>query len=145
MKAVKDAGPRINESEIVALEREIGDVLPPDYRAFLLRFNGGLPEPDIIDVAGLADSPTDVQVFFGVRRNIGSSNILWNWNVYRDRVPANALPIASDSGGNVYCITLTAPGKGEISYTDLSRGLPRTYRVAATFTEFIDSLRSFES
>jgi SMI1/KNR4 family protein SUKH-1 len=120
-------------------------LLPPDYRAFLMRFNGGLPEPAIMDVPGLAESPTDVQVFFGVRRNIESSNVSWNWNVYKDRIPESFLPIACDSGGNLYCTKLASPDRGEIIYIELSRGLTRSYRVAATFTELLDSLRSFES
>jgi cell wall assembly regulator SMI1 len=143
MNAVRDAGPMIDESEIVDLERQIGDSLPSDYRAFLMRFNGGLLEPDIVDVPGFAESPTDVQVLFGVRRDIESSDISWNWNVYKNRIPHDFLPIASDSGGNLYCVKLAEPNKGEILYMDFT-GAPRSYRVAAAFTKFLDSLRPFE-
>lgn len=38
-------GPPLAESDVVALKLTLGVILPADYRAFLLRWNGGVPEP----------------------------------------------------------------------------------------------------
>ena len=145
MRAIGDAGPAIDGSDIVLVEGEIGEVLPPDYRAFLLRYNGGLPTPDIVDIPKLPGSPTDVQVLFGVRRSVESSNIAWNWHAYGERIPRGCLPIACDSGGNLFCMSIVASDKGAISYVDQSASPWRSYRVADSFTDFLDALRDFDS
>lgn len=46
---IHDPFPAIGESELQAFETRHGIALPPAYRAFLLRNNGGRPEPDLVD------------------------------------------------------------------------------------------------
>jgi ankyrin repeat protein/cell wall assembly regulator SMI1 len=46
------AGPPLSLADIAAFEREVKLELPPEYRGFLLKSNGGTPEPDRCALAG---------------------------------------------------------------------------------------------
>jgi hypothetical protein len=75
---IEDVGSKIETRDITALEAELGAVLLDSYREFLLLYNGGVPTPDIVDVSGLPGTPTDVQVFFGIARQVESSDLSRN-------------------------------------------------------------------
>jgi hypothetical protein len=47
MFKLTDSGPALTAAEISAFEDEFGGCLPSDYKAFLLQFNGGFPEPPV--------------------------------------------------------------------------------------------------
>jgi hypothetical protein len=52
MVQITEPGPSLTDSDIHALERKVGATLPEDYRAFLLRWNGGVPEPGHFPIEG---------------------------------------------------------------------------------------------
>lgn len=136
---ILDHGPAITPVDLKHLERELSVVLPQEYRSFLLRCNGGSPTPDVMAVPGLPGSPTDVQVFFGIGRSTETSEIIWNLELLKLRCPTlNALPIACDSGGNLFLLNLA--GTDEVLYVDLEEESCRQYVVAGTFGEFLGRL-----
>ena len=59
-----DCGTPIPASRIDQLEARLRVRLPAEYRAFLLNYNGGAPEPDVYDIG--YDSFSRVQAFFSV-------------------------------------------------------------------------------
>jgi hypothetical protein len=67
---IDSCGPRVEPTDIEALEAELDAKLPSAYREFLLTYNGGTPTPSTVDVPGAAGTPTDVQVFFGIGRSV---------------------------------------------------------------------------
>src|SRR5882762_5438868 len=104
---IEDVGPKIETRDITALEAELGAVLPDSYREFLLLYNGGVPTPGTVDVSGLRGTPTDVQEFFGIATSLESSDLSWNLSLLSERcVGFRALPIACDSGGNLFCLKI---------------------------------------
>src|SRR5436853_6716691 len=113
---IDDPGRPLTSIDLATLERELGVKLPGDYHSFLLANNGGMPSPGFIDVQGAPGSPTDIQVFFGVDRSVGSSSLTWNRRAFQGRIPDRLLPIACDSGGNLFCVSVSGPATGEISY-----------------------------
>jgi hypothetical protein len=139
-----ERGPHIDGGEIEAIEAEWGSALPSAYREFLNSCNGGIPERDIVDVPGAPGTPTDVQVFFGLRRPEKTSNLSWNLALLRERCASrDLLPIACDSGGNLFCIERrTDASSSHIVYCDLDASIPKTYTVATDFDEFVARLRS---
>ena len=143
-------GPQLTEKQISELETMLNSPLPRDYRTFLTQSNGGRPTPDIIDIPGLPGSEADVMVLFGIDRAIESERLDWNLSTLSERLEPGVLPIAGDSGGSVYCLSLRAKDYGAISYCDLQsvfadyEARPQYYPVAPNFESFLSRLRAFE-
>ncbi len=150
MTTIESPGPKLSVSDIGDFEKRIGATMPEVYRQFLLGFNGGLPSPDVADVIGLTGGAADVQVFFGINRTIESSCLEWNLTTLSQRLPKGLLPIATDSGGSVFCLSLRKEDFGTVSYCDLQSvfadydAIPRFYPVADDFETFLQKLRPFE-
>lgn len=139
---IENAGPRIQPADIAGIEAELGTALPASYRQFLLHKNGGTPTPDVINVPGADWSPTDVQVFFGIGRSEPSSDLAWNLALVVERCPGlHALPIACDSGGNLFCLRVGRDAPAKVIYCDLNDPECATYEVAASFDEFVTMIR----
>lgn len=148
MANMQQVGPSLSISDIEALERRIGRSLPSDYASFLLASNGGAPSPNIVDIIGFGQSPTDVQVIFGINFPVESCSIEWQVDTLEERLPSDILPIACDSGANVFCVSLRSEDHGTVLYCDLQSvfgGLDaqaKFYRVAPDFRSFLGSLRT---
>jgi hypothetical protein len=150
MTIIENPGPRLSESDISNIEIRFGVVLPEQYRRFLIDFNGGIPTPDIVDIEDLPGGSADVQVFFGIGRSPESSNIEWNLVTLAERLKKMLLlPIASDSGGSVFCLCLQGHDHGAVLYCDLQSVFadfesdPELYPVASNFETFLKILRPF--
>src|SRR5271157_2805651 len=107
LELMKDSARPLNDEDLVSLEREIGKALPESYKAFLLRYNGGLPSPDSFPIQGMQDNPYGViQEFLGIDCPIISSNLKWNHQILASRIPPNLFPIASTPSGDMLCLSL---------------------------------------
>ncbi len=144
MATIRKDARRLGEMEIVAFEARLGCSLPDDYRKFLAEYNGGKPSPDVIDVVGLPGESTDIQVFFGLDRSVASSGLDWNLQAMRGQIEERLLPIACDSGGRVFCLSLRDADRGSIIYRDLAESEVTYYRVASSFDELMRKVRPFE-
>lgn len=96
-------------SEISDFEREIKNYLPDDYKDFLMKYNGGKPQPDSFRFfSGRADaSSVDRFLSLGKEKN---SNLLKYYNNYKNRIPLGFIPIAHDAGGNLIIMELKSNG-----------------------------------
>ena len=96
-----------------------------------------------------------MQVFFGVEDPIDSCTIGWNLNVLSKRLEQLAhhgmslLPIAIDSGGSVFLLSIGGRANGAVFYADLQsvfadyEAIPRLYLVAPAFEDFLDGLAPY--
>lgn len=139
---IESPGPFLAMSRINEFESQIGEILPKQYRHFLEVHNGGQPWPNCVDISRFPESPTDIQVFFGIGRNAESSDLSWNAKTFDDLVRNKVLPVACDSGGNLFCIILRGEAEGSIVYSDRSRSDMRLYEVARDFSQFLRAIRS---
>lgn len=145
MVSLDNPGPPIEERDVAELEASLGRSLATSYRQFLMSNNGGTPDPDCIDVPVFGE--TDVQVFFGIGRAVDSSCISWNLNTLRERLLNGLVPIASDSGGNLFCLSSRDGDLGAVVYLDLDsvygdlEAKAPVYPVSSSFEEFVASLR----
>jgi len=137
---IEGPGKPLTNDDLADLERTLRAALPSQYRGFLLRNNGGIPSPDTVDVDGVPGSPTDVQVFFGIGRPVESSDLSWNRQTFSDRLPDRMLPIACDSGGNLFCLSLSGEDAGSVIYVDLEQRQPAFYLAAEGFDAFLGKL-----
>lgn len=149
MALIKDPGPTVGDAELAALEARIGKRLPRPYRDFLLSSNGGVPVPNTVDVPGYDQSPTDLQEFFGLGLASETSRIEWNIEMFSERLDPRLVPIACDSGGNLFCLSIRPADEGAVLYCDLEAvyadygKTPPTYLVAPDFSQFVTGLRQF--
>jgi hypothetical protein len=56
---MSNTGPSLTDARIRDFECTIGNSLPPEFRAFLLRFNCGQPTPSVIDIGELPGAASD--------------------------------------------------------------------------------------
>jgi len=151
-------GPKLSESDLEKLEHALSAKLPDDYRSFLLEYNGGCLDerydyivtfdyPGGYNPYSGGDNQSDLMHFFRLTYNwFDGHDIFELWNsVYRERMPSHFLPIAEDSCGNVFCLSLGKNDYGWIYFWDHERESPipdysNCYKIAESFIGFIDSL-----
>lgn len=142
---INTLGPPICADDIATIEQELDAKLPHDYKQFLYQYNGGAPTPDTIDVPNAPGMPTDVQVFFGIGRPVKSSDLSWNLAFIAERCSGqDLLPIACDSGGNLFCLRVERGEVVEVVYCDLIESDCVSYVVAPSFGDFLAKLRPFQ-
>lgn len=109
--------PPIQESDISRIERLFNITLPQDYRQFLLRYNGGRPEPSVFRIKNYynSDNMAVIDTFLGISN--GQEDSLEEYiKTYRDRMPKNIIPIAYDPGGNIIAISVSGNDQGYIYF-----------------------------
>jgi hypothetical protein len=141
MPTIDSAGPALSEAELQRFERDVGHRLPEDYREFLLRHNGGRPSPDTCAIPGHLESPTDVQILFGLTRSVKTSTLAWNREMFmQENGPEDLLPIACDSFGHLFCLWTAGSKRGVVEYLDRDADPPKFYRLARSFSGFLELL-----
>jgi len=150
MVTFEDLGPQLTESDVRQFEWYLAARLPEQYREFLLTYNGGAPAPDTVDIQGLKGSASDVRYFFGIGRPTETECLDWRYEILRQhRIEAWQLPIASDSFGNAYILSLRDEDFGVITYCDLQTVYGKLdvksdfYPVAPDFDTFLERLYEF--
>lgn len=143
----KSSNPAIDIAGINEFQKKWGFDLPPCYREFLLKHNGGRPVQHIFPITGFTDPLGGIQVFFGLGTPVKTSDL--NWQIQNRNVPFpdGILEIACTDGGDLVCIntkTTDAPvyffdhrpswGNGVWRDEDL-------YVVTASFSEFLSKLK----
>lgn len=143
-----DCGPPIASADVEAFEREIGYTLPEDYRAFLLKFNGGKPEPDTIDIPKEGIVASDISSFHGLVEKPNYNSLLRQWRGSSKNRDKHMLPIAGDAGGCTYYLSLDGDDRGVVYFWDYygkgddpTCAYPNCCRLADTFTQFVDLIR----
>lgn len=135
---------RINIQDIKDFESSNNLKLPDDYKEFLIEYNGGKPFPNI--------EPTiksDVQWIYGMVVEPYYASLFKHLDTFAGRLPSWYFPIANDSGGNLYIMSLYEGNHGLIAFWDHEReaeqGESDQYFdnlsfVANSFTEFLNNL-----
>lgn len=145
MMEIVEAGEAVTPEELKVFEEKIGHPLPSAYREFLLAHNGGRPIPSVIDINDCPSGATDVQVFLGLTGPFESETLEWSWDVFRGRIPERLLPIADDSFGNLFCLSLTGNDVGQVFFLDrYEESESRPYFVAKDFNEFLDKIYEYK-
>jgi hypothetical protein len=133
--------PTTSESEVSEFEKRRGIKLPPDYRQFLLDYNGGTPLKQAVVIPDCHQEAI-VDHFLGLKRNDEDIDT-WLDELDGD-MPSEFIPIGFDPGGNALLLDLT---DGVVYYWDSSRSFKEssaednTYWVANSFNELIVGLK----
>ncbi len=109
--------------------------------------NGGRPERDLLMIPGREGDPTArIHLFFGLNDPVESCNLDWNLEVFRERIPAGLLPIATTEGVDKICLSVAGVRAGALFYWDgyARAGERNLYFLAKDFASFISSLQADE-
>ena len=105
-----------SDSLVAELERKMGVVLPPDYRRFLLDYNGGyFTEPDIVPPS--EDFPLDCLTFLsGIGASHRSAELGKGLppDLFDDNDPPQILPIGYTLMGNLLFLITHPEDNGSI-------------------------------
>jgi cell wall assembly regulator SMI1 len=146
---IQNASGSLSMERLKSIERKYNIDFPPEYRHFLLAYNGGQPQPSAFYFKHTNGSYSDscVDWFLAIYDEDYSNfeNYFDRYKGHLPRVPDELVPIAHDPGGNLICIAVKGENRGAIYFWDHEREeeLP-TYRnvhlVADSFNEFLESL-----
>lgn len=139
---------------LVEKERKWRLVLPTDYREFLEKYNGGIPEERSFEIKG---NQYAINRFLCVLKNVNESPYGWydisvvesqigeRLTDNQDLVGIEVLPIAELYAGDYICLDFRenkdAPFVCLWSHEESGEFSPVTYRIADTFSTFIGMLK----
>jgi len=105
----KEAAEPASASDVERLEQRIGRALPADYRAFLLRQDGGW----------VADNDQALKEIFAIGEDAPDWSNLWDMlELYNGRLPHWLLPVADDEYGNLFAISTRDSDFGSVWFWD---------------------------
>lgn len=145
---MRDMGRKLSERDLQRLETNCEIHLPRDYSEFLLRYNGGVPAPTVFPIEGMENNPEGaIQEFLGIEQSINSSNLIWTYDMVRQRLPPNLFPIARTGSGDLICISLFGEDEGAVLFWDFYNpteppSYDNVYLIARDFPSFLESIHA---
>ena len=150
---MKNTGCALKNEDILGIESYLNVKVPQDYKAFLLRFNGGIPEESCIDFNGekLNIPGEDIKFFFNIGKKV-TNTLKHKMDSIGDNLPAKIIYIANTHGGNFFLLSLRDDSYGSVYYKDheyedtldfdpLNNLFPESIvKVADNFDEFLSRL-----
>jgi len=148
---IVNSGAQLDKAALAEFETQYGIKLPEDYKAFMLRNNGGCPEDDMafefVDAASSKSTSAVINYFYILFSEATTRNtdlkVVYN-NLVRSRsLPSNFMPIAYDVFGNTICICVGEKDYGKVCFANHELEDPETgymiiSKVSDSFTEFVD-------
>ena len=135
--------------DLSGIESRFDLVFPAEYRDFLLRNNGGDPEPSWYSMNG--EYEDEISYFLAVNASNPHSDIATQIENYRDWIVPAYLPIAVCCGGDVLCLSLKDEELGAIYHWNHAlandAGNPweeNMTRLAGSLAEFLGGVSTLE-
>ena len=138
------------ESKLLsAIEDYWGFKLPKDYRDFVVKYNGGVPENTAFNFKNSKEGSI-LSDFLGIIDKGYSYNLLIVNKDVGDRYPVNMLPIAHTVGGDRILLSVKMQDRGKVyfwdhemeSEDDEEPDYSNLTLIADSFDEFINGLYS---
>ena len=138
---IKCQGKRLSEDDFRAFELRHGITFPADYREFMIKYNGGLPEPDGFRTKDGFEAqifqfdPIDESIPYDLNARVFCSD-------WPEALDQGIVRIGRDCGGS-HIFICTKEDCGAIYFLDREELIrpPSGYvRLASSFTELMDGL-----
>ncbi|HKS30570.1 MAG TPA: SMI1/KNR4 family protein [Pyrinomonadaceae bacterium] len=113
---IYDSGPPVSEDELERLEARLRHKLPEPYRSFLLKHNGGRPEPNTFVPRGKSEPTETLNSFLAIGGDTAGGSLDEFLDLYRGRLPEGFLPVAYDAFGNLIGIMLSGHHRGQLYF-----------------------------
>jgi len=149
---IRDAARRLKPEQLDEVEQRLAVSLPDEYRKFLLRTNGGVPEPGGLEFPDLSeDQPGDfdeVDLFYSVLVPPAEFDLRDFESAVRHmrselKLPLDYVPIAMTVNQEIIALGVAGEARGKVYYwAYISAGFDTSFFVelAASLDEFLDSL-----
>ncbi len=118
---IRNANGPLPEADVQAAEQALGVAVPPDYREFLLRLNGGFPDPRGFNIDWAPEQAcgqdwrrTSLSWFYEISDSDVCNLVTTNRIDFAGRLPPGNLAIASDAGGNQLLLAFSGPHAGKV-------------------------------
>jgi len=122
-------GDKLKEADLKKFEKTLGTTLPDEYRKFLLKYNGGYPNPAFIDIPKNDycrypdDMGTSVEFLCGIHKDpalvgIDLAYMIDKYKITEQQMPDELLPIGGDIMVNLICIGLQGQYRNKVYYWD---------------------------
>lgn len=140
MAAIIDTAPSVTKGDLDHAEEVIGLRLPADLRQHYLAANGGRPVPNALI---WNDEAYCVHEFIPVKHGRKGEFLEDVVLMSRDHLPATAIPIAIDAGGDYFLYSVAPESMGSVwfyasdYFEDPCRAM---VKLANSLCEFIDRL-----
>jgi cell wall assembly regulator SMI1 len=148
-------GKPLSENDIEKFEKSLNIKLPEDYKAFMLKNNGGKPEVEIgyyvfdfTDISRNQENSTALREFYSIVYEKPDNyyiDIIDTYENYieEEQLPKNILPIGDDPLGNEIGICVSGENYGKIYFCDHESYDENDFMimspVADSFSEFLNS------
>lgn len=141
--------PGATQESIDGFEKSLGIKLPDDYREFIYKYDGGVPDPAVFDINKERDSSV-VKELFGLETPLTASSLKYNLSLYENRIPSKFIPIGSDVFGNKIILGVGGDNFGAIFFWDHENEASdedvQTYHsniflISESFDDFLGKLR----
>lgn len=131
-------GPKLTDTELAGVERELGVSLPDAYRDFLLEQNGGVPNPNSLSIKGCDE--LSLQWFYSIRPKQRERDLIAMTLHFREELwlPKQFLPIAMLDNDDLLLVTVSGKTPGRVAlWTAVEEGFERD-RVQIVHRSFND-------
>lgn len=147
MITIKGTSSKFNQKLVDKIENIVGATFPKEYIRFLRKYNGGLPEANVVTSEKTLDFI--LTSFYGTDLE-PVNDIYSRFKTFEGRVPNGCVPIASDAGGNLVVLNLSNSKYGyvffwdheeELMYEDAGMNLDDLFLIAPSFNEFLNMIK----
>jgi hypothetical protein len=143
------------ERDLASVERELGVQFPADYRAFMVRHNGGRAIPKAFKISWQQGQPpaedwrtSALSWLFFVWDKPEANLLRMNTVTYKDRIPEQTVAIGTDAFGNPILLAFGGPHKGKVLFWssdhEVEEGQTPGYDnvgvIADSFSDFLSKL-----
>jgi SMI1 / KNR4 family (SUKH-1) len=135
----------ISLPDLAAFESELGCPLPQEYRDYLIAFNGGALEKDVIRISD-AEGETRIHHMYGLHTGPAHQRLTSQYEGELGILQGAYLPICDDAFGNKFLIKLKGSKRGSVYFLNHEVAVSRralTY-VAESFSRFMEKMQSSE-
>jgi hypothetical protein len=130
LEKIKQPENSLSIQEIEQTEKTLKVSLPLQYKNFLLKHNGGRPEPDKFDIDWTKDQiHSEVRqecsedwrssmfgCFLSIHEGESSHLLEYNQVSFENRIPKETIAIAYDAGGNLILLGISGQQTGKVLF-----------------------------
>lgn len=116
MIKIENSFRKISHQELEKFELQYNIILPSKYKNFLLKTNGGQPEPNIFLISD-EQGASGVNGLFGIYTG-GYEDVEKRMEIFKGRLPNGFIPIGDDPGGNLICLGINKKYYEKIYFWD---------------------------
>lgn len=125
----------IDINTITIVECNLKIKFPKEYKTIVLEYNGASPEVNTFDTDKTKGRVAEYLLSFSLEEKM---NIIETYEILKDRLPNNIIPVISDPFGNYICFDFTK--NNVISVVFWNHENNSIERVSDSFNDFIQSL-----